>query len=163
MIICATGHRPNRLGGYDNLPIIDEFAMRILSTRKRPSGLISGMAQGWDQSIAVACVRLGIPFVAAVPFEGQEKRWPDATRRTYNQLLSAASQVHVVAKDYSDSAYLLRDRWMVDNSQAVLALWNGDRASGTGATVAYAREGNRPIENVWPEWQAWYEFGGYLV
>jgi len=36
-------------------------------------------------------------------------------------------------------AYHARNRWMVDRASLVVAFWDGDPRSGTGATVAYAR------------------------
>ena len=58
-------------------------------------------------------MRLGIPFVAAVPFEGQESRWNDQQQGDYQKLLLCASQVvvalqQVVARNVNplDSAVL---------------------------------------------------------
>lgn len=56
MIVAATGHRPNKLGGYahwDAERAID-LAMRYLTLLK-PSRVISGMAQGWDQARCDRC------------------------------------------------------------------------------------------------------------
>ena len=36
-------------------------------------------------------------------------------------------------------AYHLRNRWLVDRASLLLAFWDGQPRSGTGATVAYAR------------------------
>ena len=44
--------------------------------RARPDAVISGMALGWDQAVARATADLGIPWVAAITFEGQESKWP---------------------------------------------------------------------------------------
>lgn len=163
MILAVTGHRPQKLGGW-NRGIHDglgAFAMAVLADR-RPSGVITGMALGWDQAVAVACVRLGIPFVAAVPFEGQESRWNDQQQGDYEKLLLCASQVHIVCERHQVEdagvpwAMQERNCWMVDNSSGLLALWDGSKG-GTGNCVRYAKEGRREIENVWPEWQEWWE------
>jgi hypothetical protein len=34
------------------------------------------MARGWDLALAKAAVELGLPLFAAIPFVGQESRWP---------------------------------------------------------------------------------------
>ena len=173
MILAGTGHRPDKLGGYSlTLEVaLTDFAGRVLA-RQRPVGVISGMALGWDQALAVASVRLGIPFVAAIPFEGQESRWPSRAQREYAVLLGAASQVRVISdrdhyrNDHPDvAAYHLmqrRNEWMVDNSTGLLALWNGSKG-GTFNCIQYAREGRREITNVWPEWEEWWESGSYLI
>lgn len=171
MTLAVTGHRPHKLGGW-NLGIhnaLIAFATDRLQ-RDDPAGVITGMALGWDQAVAVACVRLGIPFVAAVPFEGQESRWNEQQQGDYQKLLLCASAVHVVVdretlEAWSDMhsvklavlrAMQERNCWMVDNSTRLLALWNGEKG-GTGNCVRYAKEGKRQIENVWPEWAEWME------
>jgi len=164
MILAGTGHRSDKLGGYGQDALLIDFAARMLA-RQRPVGVISGMALGWDQALAVASVRLGIPFVAAVPFEGQESRWPRAARDNYDALIRVASHVHVVCdRQQTEDAgipWAMQERncWMVDNSTALLALWNGDRHGGTFNCVRYAAEGGRKIINAWDEWDS----GSYLI
>ncbi len=169
MTLAVTGHRPQSLGGYSRalFDALAGFAIREIA-RKRPSAVITGMALGWDTAVAVACVRLGIPFVAAIPFEGQESRWTEQARNDYHKLLLCASQVttvcsrELVAEIGVATAMQERNRFMVDNSLSLLALWNGEKG-GTGNCVAYAKEGRREIENVWPAWQNWWDGGLYLV
>lgn len=170
MIIAGTGHRPDKLGGhtFEAQLALDRFAVRVL-TRLRPSGVISGMALGWDQSVAIACVRTGIPFVAAIPFEGQESRWPLRSQDRYHDILKCASQVHVVSAREAVTeagvpwALQKRNEWMVDHSGKLLALWNGDRSGGTFNCVEYARLGRRDIVNVWADWERWWDYGEYLI
>jgi uncharacterized phage-like protein YoqJ len=170
MILAGTGHRPDKLGGYGRelQAALTGFATVVL-THRRPSGVISGMALGWDQALAIAAIRAGIPFVAAIPFEGQEKRWPSDARAVYSALLAAASAVHIVCERWEVEgegipwAMQERNKWMVDNSGGVLALWNGDRKGGTFNCVQYAKEGRREIINVWADWTEWWESGAYLV
>jgi uncharacterized phage-like protein YoqJ len=170
MIYAGTGHRPDKLGGHTK----EVFNALVGHAQKgldllRPDGMISGMALGWDQAVAVACVRLGIPFVAAVPFEGFDSRWPRVSRDDYQKLLLCADQVHVVCnrQQVEDAGvpWALQERncWMVDNSQAMFALWNGDRHGGTWNCIQYARQGNRQIINSWGGWVHWWESGEYLI
>ena len=66
------------------------FQYLIKSTFKKlnPSEVISGMALGWDMALAQAAINLGIPFIAAVPFIGQENMWIKKTQEYYKELLS---------------------------------------------------------------------------
>lgn len=170
MTTAVTGHRPNKLGGWNRgiHDALGTFAVSVLS-QARPPGVITGMALGWDQAVAVACVRLGIPFVAAVPFEGQESRWGPQQQGDYHKLLLCASQVHIVSgKDVVREvgvswAMQARNCWMVDNSEKLIALWDGGRTGGTAHCVQYAKEGRREIENAWPLWRQWWDGGLYLV
>lgn len=150
MIIAGTGHRPNKLGGYDiyaHKKLIDFAKERLIEYQ--PSTIISGMALGWDTAIAEAAVDLDIPFHAYIPFRGQELRWPIATRATYNALLKKAQFVRVCSDgDYSPRAMQIRNQCMVDACDLLLALWNGT-PGGTANCVAYAVHQQKPCHNLW--------------
>lgn len=154
MIVAGTGHRPKRLGGYGEQAWrkLWGFAMAELQTLE-PEQVITGMALGWDQALARACVRLRIPFVAAVPHDGQSLRWPKQAQARYAALLAKAERVVIVSPGgYSASKMHARSRWMVDRCDAMLALYNGCDAGGTAACVRCAMEADRPIHNCWERW-----------
>lgn len=161
-IVAATGHRPNKLGGYDaetEKKLID-FATAVLQ-QHQPSTVITGMAIGWDLAIAQAAVRLGIPFHAYIPFNGQELKWPDSTRLYYRALLRHAQHVVVCSEGgFSKDAMQIRNVAMVDNCHELVALWNGS-TGGTANCLRYAREVNRPFTNYWPEWSMDLTPGSY--
>lgn len=148
MIIAGTGHRPDKLGGYDiesTMRVID-FATKIMGEQK-PSGVITGMAIGWDMAIAQAAINLGIPFNAYVPFEGQELKWPMSTRLYYKVLLSKATNIHICSTGgYSKASMQLRNQKMVDDCDVVAALWNGS-PGGTQNCLAYAMMVDKPYIN----------------
>jgi uncharacterized phage-like protein YoqJ len=117
--------------------------------------MISGMALGWDTAFAIATIRLGIPLVAAVPFSGQESRWPEAAQARYRSIIAAASDVIVVSPgSYAPAAMHARNRWMVDHCDALAALWNGSPDGGTAACVRYAASVGRQTINLWSEFVA---------
>lgn len=153
MILSVTGHRPDKLGGYgagvaNKLDRVSEYWLRHLG----PDRVITGMAAGWDQSVARSCMRLGLPFVAAVPCDNQDARWPYRARVSYQLLLDKASQVYNVSPGpYETWKLFKRNEWMVDNSDEVLALWNGDRHGGTWDTVHYAQHKKKLLHNAWPQ------------
>lgn len=150
MIIAATGHRPNKTGGYGPGPTeaLDRLARAALDLLQ-PESVIVGMALGWDTSVGWAAVSLGIPVHAAIPFPGQESRWPAQSQRNYRSLLACCASVAEVSPGpYSAQLMQIRNGWMVDQCPAVLALWEGS-AAGTGNCVRYATERRVPIINVW--------------
>ena len=152
-IIAATGHRPNKLGGYGGeaeQKLID-FAAAVLQ-QHQPSTIISGMAIGWDMAVAQAAVRLGIPFHAYIPFNGQELKWPDSTRLYYRALMRHAQHI-VVCSDggFTKEVMQKRNVAMVDNCDELVALWNGS-SGGTANCLSYAQSIHRPYTNYWPEW-----------
>lgn len=150
-----TGHRPDKLGGYDPVTrrALGGFAVDCLF-HDRPDKAIVGMALGFDQAVAGACVVLGIPFVAAVPFSGQERRWPAEAQTRYKRLLAYADSVEIVADGISVStAMQKRNEWMVDRCNKLITLWDGS-FGGTCNCVAYAEKRKTPIVNWWDLWSA---------
>ena len=120
--ISVTGHRlGSRLGGYgkDVYSKLLNVSTNYLLSGYKPNKVITGMALGFDQSIADACIILGIPFVAAIPFMGQEEKWPKESKDKYYKLLSYADDIVYVSGGYSGSVMQKRNEWMVDNSDMV--------------------------------------------
>lgn len=147
-IIAVTGHRPDKLFGYGPQAQhrLNQFAIAHIP----PADLyITGMALGWDQAVAVACMFHNIPFYAYVPFKGQEARWPLADKSEYCRLLDAASKIiYVCDPGYAAWKMQRRNESMVDACSTLLALWNGT-PSGTGSCVAYAHSKQVPVINLW--------------
>lgn len=121
-----------------------------------PDHVITGMARGWDMEIAGACIALGIPFTAAVPFPGQADHWAEQARHKYNVALALAAEVVTLYPRYEPDVYRWRDEWMVDHGDLVLSLLDPDAPiqSGTGMTVRYANRKSVPVLNCWNEWLA---------
>lgn len=153
-ILAATGHRPDKLGGYEH-PAKSRLIRYTTNIIKEyhPQKFITGMAMGWDQACAWACVNLDVPWIAAIPFKGQELRWHKETQDEYNFLLSKASEIVIVCEGgYHPFKMQKRNEWMVDRSNAMLALWDGS-TGGTYNCIEYAKKVQRPVYNVWPGWE----------
>lgn len=135
MILGITGHRPAKL--YGKLEAV-EVAIAVKLAELKPSRLITGMALGVDQIAAEKCIGLGIPFVAAVPFAGQESKWPERAQADYRRLLAHAAEVVIVSRGgYSFDKMHKRNRWIVDHCDRLLSVWNGT-LGGTYNCVMYA-------------------------
>jgi uncharacterized phage-like protein YoqJ len=160
MLIAGTGHRPNKLGGYENKSSVELFATVILKQKKifieDPSYIISGMALGWDQALCVAAISLNIPFEAAIPFKGQDKMWPQSSRDFYEYLLSKAHKItYVGTPGYSTKKMNDRNIYMVDqvklHNGAMLTLWDGSKG-GTYNCIQYAIKQSVLIHHAWSYW-----------
>lgn len=150
MIVCGTGHRPNKLGGYgdDVLERLIDLANRQLSEHNVEK-VVSGMALGWDTALAIAATQRNIPFIAAVPFLGQERMWSEDQQTIYHNLLDLSEKTVIVCDGgYGPWKMQRRNEWMVDNSDLVFALWDGSKG-GTANCVQYAVKQNRPVKNFW--------------
>jgi len=148
MIVAFTGHRPNKLGGFSlPNPIYIKVCQQIESTLKElnPEKVISGMALGVDQWAAFISYKLKIPFIAAVPFINQESKWPTFSQETYNKLIKLASEKVIVSDgEYSANKMQIRNEWMVDRCDQLIAIWDGS-SGGTGNCVNYAKSKNKSI------------------
>lgn len=159
LVIAGTGHRPQKLGGFSPLVTerLTDLAVAALKLYK-PDRVISGGALGWDTAVALASLKLNIPLVLAVPFKGQESRWSDSQKQTYYDIGERASRVVVVSEGfYQPYKMQVRNCWMVDNSNMMLALWDGSRG-GTGNCVRYANEKKVSIKNLWNNWIKYKNF-----
>lgn len=151
MIIGVTGHRS--IGGYNYPNPTYEFVYK--ETKKYfqanyPEKIITGMALGYDTICAIIASRLDIPFVAAVPFVGQESQWSDKQKRIYETLLSKAKEIIVVSPgNYEAKKMQIRNQWMVDNSDKMLACFDGSKG-GTYNCVQYAKLKNKIVDVINP-------------
>lgn len=151
-IMATTGHRPPKLGGYSFRAHLN---LRKIATehlqKVTPDEAIVGMALGWDIAFAAACVMLGIPYIAAVPFVGQERQWPKESKDMYYHLLSKAKRVVYVSEPgYDPKKMQIRNIWMVDHCTELTAMFDSS-SGGTKNCVDYAT-GKVPITNLWGEY-----------
>ncbi len=148
MIVAFTGHRPDKLGGYEiPNPTYNHVIKQLTFVLKglQPKLAITGMAQGVDTWAAELCVKLEIPYIAAIPFEGQEKFWPTASKEKYRMLLDKAKRIHVVSPgSYTVEKMYERNKWMVQNCKKLIAIWDGSKG-GTAHCVKYAKNLKREI------------------
>ena len=154
MILAGTGHRPNKLGGYgilitEKLIVLIKKSLEILM----PTRIISGMALGFDTSLSLSAISMNIPLTAAIPFASQEQLWPDSSQEIYQEILSKANTVQIISPGgYSAAKMQIRNEWMVDNSNTVLALYDGQSLGGTRNCLEYACKVNKLQYNLWDSW-----------
>jgi uncharacterized phage-like protein YoqJ len=159
VIVAITGHRPDKLpGGYgqENHPgrcwIREQIRAALIE--HKPLYGITGMALGVDTDFAHVCIDQGIPYVAAIPFVGQERVWRPDAQTMYRKLLGLAHEVVVVSEGaYERWKMLARNEWTVDHCNLLLAVWNGT-AGGTASCVSYAHRVQKQVHLINPN-----EFG----
>lgn len=153
MILCGTGHRPDKLGGYEGIVMMSRVfpvAYDYLKSECDSNDLvISGGALGWDQQLAAAAFRLGIPFHFYLPFPGFEDRWPQGSKTFFYALMHEAAEVKYICEPgYAGWKMQKRNEAMVVAADVVLALWNGT-SGGTANCIRYAEKVGKPIINLW--------------
>ena len=152
LTVAFTGHRPKALGGFNiPNPTYNHVCEQIKQALEElnPAKAISGMALGVDQWAAQICVDMNIPFIAAVPFDGQDTVWPAESKKVYQSLLDKAERIVVVTPGKYDAWKMQkRNEWMVDNCNVLIAVWNGGSIGGTANCVAYATSEGKTIRRI---------------
>lgn len=74
------------------------------------------------------------------------------SQAAFGFLMQRAAQVVIVSSGgYGVEKMQVRNEWMVDHCDLLVALWDGS-SGGTGNCVRYARRVGRPTVNLWPGW-----------
>lgn len=150
--VCFTGHRPQVAGKYKEW--IESKLRQAIKAVIIENGIdyfISGGALGVDQWAAQSVIDLKSEFphirlTIARPFPSQDHVWEEGQQAYYRNLCKAAnSVVDVNQGEYAAWKYHARDKWMVDNSIIVIAVWNGQKNGGTAATVRLAKSAKKKI------------------
>ncbi|SDJ60947.1 hypothetical protein SAMN04488074_102508 [Lentzea albidocapillata subsp. violacea] len=116
---------------------------------------VSCLADGADAVFAQAVLDAGGALVAVLPASRYRDTLPESYRPVYDGLLARAGKV--VQLEYvtpDPHAYMEAGERMVDESDALLAVWDGLPGRGPGGTadvVAYARSKGVPVTVLWPE------------
>ncbi|MET0888335.1 MAG: SLOG family protein [Mycetocola sp.] len=161
--IALTGHRPNKLAGYNlNVPFyaaLSSWLIHIVETglqKHEHLTLHSGLALGADTvwSHVILAVREQYPdrvaFVAEVPVMTQSSQWPSARdQKFWQKQIDTADLVNVYAESYSPRAMQLRNEGMLRPAQLVLAVWDGS-TGGTGHAVRFAEKQGIPVFRMTP-------------
>jgi len=170
---CFTGHRPNKIPGFDwNDPWKNEgvYTVRNLllpileeKIQQGATKFMSGGAIGFDQIAFFTVQQLKkryphIKNIVAVPYKEQPKIWRNPEiLYWYSRMLELADLVTYVDKTplymrdihtpvgvHSNYKLQIRNEYMVDSVQGVIAFWDGT-PGGTANCIEYAKRFNRYI------------------
>ena len=152
---CFSGYRPEKLPWEENEDdprcgaLIDKLA--VITERIHQTGIrhfITGMARGCDTFFCEAVLNLrekaAVTVEAAIPYERQAARWREEERERYRRLLERCDHLTYVGREYTRSCNLRRNRYMVDNSSVMIAVYDG-KPGGTKYTLEYASRRNLEI------------------
>lgn len=150
---CFTGHRPQKLPwGFDESdPRCSDLKRRIqaaikLAISHGKTMFYTGMAMGTDLWCAEAVLELRdestdpvLRLGAVIPHFGQETGYPEILKQRYHDVLSKADECIVLQDHYTASCMQRRNRYMVDRSSMLIAIYSGG-SGGTKYTFDYAKE-----------------------
>ena len=158
MKLAFTGHRPEMLPFGENELSAASVRMKTMilteimdCAAKGCRVFLQGGARGGDLIFAEQVLTAkateypDIQLVSVIPHEGQVNNWPEAWRDRYFRIMELSSEVITLSTRYTRDCYHVRNRYLVDNADKLLALYNGGAKGGTAYTVQYARQKNKEV------------------
>lgn len=144
---CVTGHReiPAEKIEFVKEALRKEVAAAIADGYTR---FLSGFAAGVDLMFAAAVVDAKkkhkdkeLILEAAIPYAGRLK----SRDKMFRALMDACDGVKVISDRYVPSCYMNRNRYMVAQSQRVIAVYDGREKGGTLFTMRAAHVNEREV------------------
>lgn len=149
---CFTGHRPDKieLGEKEIKPLLEKAIDEAIS--EGFVTFITGMAMGTDIWAAEIVLdrkkkNKNLHLICALPHPGFENRRNFTEKIRFSKIIKKADLVKEINDHYFTGCYQVRNEWMVDRSNLVIAVFNGQK-SGTKNTVDYAIKKGININNV---------------
>ena len=149
---CFTGHRPDKieLGEKEIKPLLEKAIDEAIS--EGFVTFITGMAMGTDIWAAEIVLdrkkkNKNLHIICALPHPGFESRRNFTEKIRFSKIIKKADLVKEINDHYFTGCYQVRNEWMVDRSNLVIAVFNGQK-SGTKNTVDYAIKKGININNV---------------
>ena len=145
--ICAfTGHRI--LYGQLDFGLLDRVIEDLI--KNGYDEFLCGMAIGFDTACAESVIkfkqRYDIKLTACLPYAEQGDTFSEKSRKKHAEILQKCDKIVTLSEQYFSGCMHARDRYMVDNCDAVLCFLRRQKG-GTFYTVSYARrQGKKVIE-----------------
>lgn len=105
---------------------------------------LCGFDRGCDLLFAQCIIELkskyhNITLRSVLPFEEQASTWSEIDRELYFSLLSQCDKEIIIRPHYERECYEIRDRFMVEKSDIVIAVYDG-KLSLTMKTIKFAKQ-----------------------
>ncbi|MBQ9746846.1 MAG: DUF1273 family protein [Clostridia bacterium] len=160
MVCCVTGHRPK---GFPFARVSSDYNYIRYMACLRDAVLdlmdngcihyISGMASGADLDFAdiVSSYKytdreLVLEAAFPYPIDVSKLKLDRASKK--GEILCNCDYIHFISSHYYRGCMQKRNRYMVDKSDIVLAIWNGSEEGGTWDTIKYAHSKGKMIRYV---------------
>lgn len=157
MYCCFTGHRPENLKILFNKNSAEYLALKKaladitdIAINDGYLDFFFGMARGIDTMAAEiliekAAQNSAIKLHAVIPCPNQDESWNEEDKMSFRKILSHCDTKTVISPFFTPECMLERNRYMVNNSSRVIAVWNGFFKGGTAYTVRYAKKEQKEI------------------
>ena len=136
---CVTGHR--------NIPQKEIHKIKAELRREVRKAVtdgftrfLTGFADGVDQYFAEIVLELkkttpALELVAVIPYQKRLNNLME--KATTFKILDACADIVVIQKEYHPNVYSHRNRYMVEHSDRVIAVYDGREKGGTAGTIRF--------------------------
>ena len=147
---CVTGHR--------DIPAREINQVKAALRREIEKAVVdgfacfmSGFAEGVDQYFAEIVLELkkshpALELIAVIPYQKRLDSLREK-KRTY-EMLEACADVVVIREEYQPSVYSHRNRYMVEHSDRVIAVYDGREKGGTAGTIRFAHAMEKELREI---------------
>ena len=166
--ISFTGHRPNKIYGYNIYskqyePLRDKL-LEVFSYVEDKYGEIlnayNGLALGFD-TIAFEELyfsKRNTNIIGCIPFEKQASKWNKESVEIYNIMKSKCDEIvyvdtvdqykvkNTIEGEYNVVKMMKRNELMIDNSNILISCWNHEKKGGTWSAIRYALQHDNIVE-----------------
>lgn len=174
--VCFSGHRPDKLfkdsiNKEEQLQKLSDclYGLILDCINENFTDFYSGMARGVDLIASELVLEFKqnndkIKHHAVYPFANQcNSKYNTYWKNKFMKVLINSDTNTVLNQRYTRGCYQQRNKYLVDNSSRLIAVFNGDYNSGTGKTIQYAlkmnieviivhtSDNNLPIEIISPK------------
>ena len=150
--VSFTGHRPEKIISpfVENSEEVNAIKLELHNAIVRAiddvyTTFLCVMAMGvdiWAGEIVLGLRRQfkNLKLIAVVPFPQQANTWPQEWRIRFRNLLEKTDEVVMISEHYDSDSFFARNRYLVDYSARLVAVYNQEKKGGTAYTVRYARQ-----------------------
>lgn len=140
-----TGHRPDRLGyskdtyeTTDWIRMIDWLKLKI--KENSITDVYCGMADGCDIAYGIAALQLkeegySVRLHCVLPCKNY-----NSSNKWYYPLNKVADEWVVLSEEFYKGCDNVRDQYMVDHSDKLFAIWDGNKSGGVWSTIRKAQK-----------------------
>ncbi len=155
MKVGITGHQ--NIGSGETIKWVTNTLTAYINTISIELGLTS-LAIGADQLFAHLLQHSNIPYTVIIPCDNYERTFSDtASLQNYQALLNTSfNNFHLPFHEPTEAAFYQAGKEIVDRSDMIIAIWNGQPAKGLGGTgdiVKYAIANKKHIYHINPATQ----------
>ena len=154
------GNVKTGITGHQKLPngqVLKWLNAELFDEHKRFKNIVcanSSLAIGADQLFAKTVLQMDIDLVAVIPCLHYENTFNGTSRDVYFEILSKCKLIQTLDfAEPSEEAFFAAGKCVVDKSDVLFAVWDGDRAKGLGGTgdvVQYALSHQKTVIHLNP-------------